>query len=115
MAVSVGALLTVALAVLAIVTLESSPAGWPLLVLGLFPVLAAVLVVRRHRYAEGFLRMTASLFVPLGSFVLLPILFGLAVDPLPPWALPTLVLGLLAGLASIVALAAGIRFLRASP
>ena len=106
--------MTVAAAVLAIVALESSPVGWPLLVLGLVPVLAAVLLVRRHRSAEAFLRITAMLFVPLGSFVLLPILFGLAVDPLPTWALPTLVLGLLAGLASIVALAAGTRFLRGS-
>ena len=111
--ISLAALLTVAAAAIGIVALESSPAGWPFLLLGLQPVLTAGLMVTRHRYAEGFVRMTAMVWAPVPFLVLLPILLGLAVEPLPDWAMPTLVLGTIAGVAGVVALVAGTRFLRA--
>ena len=56
--------------------------------LGLFPVLAAVLLVIRHRHAEAFLRLTAMFFTPFPLVVLLPILLGLAAEPLPEWVVP---------------------------
>jgi len=115
LAICVVALLLVATSAVAIVMVESSPLGWTVLALGLFPVLAAVLMMTRRRYAEGFLRLTAMVWIPFGLVALLPILLGLAVEPLPPWAVPIIAIALFAGLASFVALVTGIRFLREGP
>ena len=52
------------------------------------------------------------IFVPFSLVVPLPILLGMAEEPLAAWVVPPLVLGAIAGIASVVALAAGLRFLR---
>lgn len=89
--------------------------GWPILALSLFPIVAGVLLTMRHPQAEGHLRLTVILWLPMVSIYLLPVLFGLAVEPLPEWWLPAVVAAAVGGAASLLALAAGTRHLRRIP
>jgi hypothetical protein len=86
--------------------------GWPLLALGGFAAIAAILLVLRHRYAEPFLRMVAMTWSPLGPVFLLALLLGPTDGPRPEWAVPAVVLGLTGSVASVVAIYAGFAHLR---
>ena len=86
--------------------------GWPILALSLFPLIAAVLLTTRHPHAKAHLALTVILWLPMVSIYLLPVVFGLATDPLPDWWLPAVVAALAGGAASLLALAAGTRHLR---
>jgi hypothetical protein len=86
--------------------------GWPILALSLFPIVAAGYLTARHSHAEGHLRLTVILWLPMVSIFLLPVLFGPAVDPRPDWWLPAVVAAAVGGVASLLALSTGTRHLR---
>ncbi|HEX2141814.1 MAG TPA: hypothetical protein VHK28_05985 [Candidatus Limnocylindria bacterium] len=110
---SLTALLVIVASAIFMVGLQGITLGWPLLGLAALPVLAAVLLVLRHAYAEAFLRMTAVFWAPLLIAYLFGILLGGADGPRPEWALIAGLVVLVAGAASVVALVAGHRHLRA--
>jgi hypothetical protein len=87
--------------------------AWPMLALGGFAAIATSLLVLRHRYAEAFLRMVAMFWSPLGLVFLFAYLIGPTEgNSRPDWALPAVVLGLTASVASVVAIYAGFAHLR---
>jgi len=56
---------------------------WSLLGLAGFAVVAAILLLLRHRYAEAFLRLVAMAWSPLGPVLLLAVLLGPTDGSLP--------------------------------
>ena len=86
--------------------------AWPLVGLAAFPVAAGVLLVLRHRYAEGLLYVVAATLAATGPVLLLTVIYAATFRSLPDWAVPAVVGGFVVSLASIVALSAGRRHLR---
>ncbi|HTE67018.1 MAG TPA: hypothetical protein VK736_12280, partial [Candidatus Binatia bacterium] len=68
--IAVLALLTIVGMAIGIPMLMGPGFGWPLLALGAFAAIAALLLLLRHRYAEAFLRMVAMTWSPLGPVFL---------------------------------------------
>ena len=110
------ALLTIVGVAVSITLLTSLGFAWPILGLGAFAILAATLLVLRHRYAEPFLRMVATVWSPLGLVALLAYLVGPNEGrSRPDWAEAVLALALTASVASVVAIYAGFAHLRRVP
>ena len=107
------ALLTIIGVAFSIPMLMELAFAWPILGLGGFAALAAILLVLRHRHAEPSLRMVAMFWGPLGPVALLAYLIG---PPdggsRPEWAVPAVALALTASVASVVAIYAGFAHLR---
>lgn len=106
------ALLLIIVVALWMTNLMSFSLGWPLLGLAGFAVVAAILLVLRHRYAEAFLRLTAMSWSPLGPVLLLAVLLGPRDASPPEWAVPAVGLAFAASAASVVAIYAGFAHLR---
>jgi hypothetical protein len=106
------ALLTIVGVAIGIPILMGPGYGWPILGLGGFAAIAAIVLVLRHRYAEPFLRMVVMFQGPLGPIVLLAFLLAPRDGPRPEWAVPAVILGLAGSVASIVAIYAGFAHLR---
>jgi hypothetical protein len=106
------ALLTIVAVAIGVPMLMEPGYAWPVLALGGFAVIAAILLMLRHRYAEPFLRMVAMFWSPLGPVFLLAFLLGPTDGPRPDWAVPAVGLALTGSAASIVALFAGFGHLR---
>ena len=110
--VSLVALLIVVVAALATAIVLPESVRLPALFFGLSPVLAAGLLVARHRNAHGFLVVTVITWASIGVLALLDIVLLGGNYPIPTWAVARVALGSIAGVASVVALVAGTRFLR---
>lgn len=109
------ALLTIIGAAVSIALLTTLDFAWPVLALGGFALLAAILLVLRHRHAEPFLRMVAMVWSPLGLVVLLAYFVGPTDGrSRPEWAEAVLALAFTASVASVVAIYAGFAHLRQS-
>ncbi|HEX9635875.1 MAG TPA: hypothetical protein VGB34_10395 [Candidatus Limnocylindria bacterium] len=107
------ALLTIVGVAIGIPILMGPGYAWPILGLGGFAAIAAIVLVLRHRYAEAFLRMVAMSWAPLGLVFLLGYLIGPTDGgSRPDWAVPAVVLGLIGSVASVVAIYAGFAHLR---
>jgi hypothetical protein len=110
--ISLLALLVIIAVAVSMTALMGSSYTWPLLGLAGFAVAAAILLVLRHRHAEGFLRLVAMFWSPLGPVLLLAVVLGPRDASPPEWAVPALALAFAASAASIVALYAGFAHLR---
>jgi hypothetical protein len=73
---------------------------------------AAGLLVARHRNAHGFLVVTVATWAAIAGMALLHIMLLGGRYPMPTWTFARLALGSIGGVASIVAVVAGTRFLR---
>lgn len=107
------ALFTIVGVAVSIAVLISLGFTWPILGLGGFAALAAVLLVLRNRYAEPFRRMVAMWWSPLSLVLLLAYLIGPTDGgSRPEWAVLAVVLALTASVARVVAIYAGFAHLR---
>lgn len=106
------ALLTIVGVAIRIPMLMGPEFGWPLLALGGFAAIAAILLVLRHPYAEAFLRMVAMFWSPLGPVFLLAFLLSPTDGSRPEWAVTAVGMALAGSAASVAALYAGFAHLR---
>ena len=110
LAIALAALSTIACAAIGIAVVAPWSYVWSTVLLGLLPVLAAALLVVRHRYAPQFLALTAVVWAPFAPIAAVAILL-VGANEMPAWFVPVLAIGTIASVASIVALLAGMRFL----
>ena len=110
LAIALAALSTIACAAIGIAVVAPWSYVWSTVLLGLLPVLAAALLVVRHRYAPQFLALTAVVWAPFAPIAAFAILL-VGGNEMPAWFVPVLAVGTIASIASIVALLAGMRFL----
>jgi len=106
------ALLVIIAVALSMTMLIGISYSWPLLGLAGFAVVAAILLVLGHRYAEPFLRLVAMSWSPLGPVLLLAVVLAPRDASPPDWTVPALALAFAASAASIVAIYAGFAHLR---